>query len=129
MNICIPVIEDRGLASPVNPHFGSAPSFVVVNAESGSCRGIPNANQHHSHGACQPLRSLEGQGIDAVVVGGIGMGALMKLQAAGIRVFSSQLATVEETMAAFRTGSLPEVSPATACAHHGHGTHDHSHAK
>jgi predicted Fe-Mo cluster-binding NifX family protein len=126
VNICIPVIEDRGLKSPVNPHFGSAPAFVVVNAENGSCRAIPNANQHHSHGACQPLRSLEGQSIDAVVVGGIGMGALTKLQAAGIRVFSSQLATVEETVAAFRDGSLPEVSPATACAHHGHGTHDHS---
>jgi predicted Fe-Mo cluster-binding NifX family protein len=129
VNICIPVIGDQGLGSLVNPHFGSAPLFVVVNAESGICRAILNGNQHHGHGACQPLRSLAGESIDTVIVGGIGMGALTKLQAAGIRVFISQLATVEETVTAFRAGSLPEVSPATACAHHGHGEDGDDHAE
>jgi predicted Fe-Mo cluster-binding NifX family protein len=128
VNVCIPVIEDQGLKSRVNPHFGSAPLFVVVETESGTCRTIPNGNQHHEHGACQPLSALAGESIDSVIVGGIGMGAVQKLKAAGIRVFISRLETVDETLAAFKDGSLAEATPATACAHHGHGPHRHGHA-
>jgi predicted Fe-Mo cluster-binding NifX family protein len=122
VNVCIPVVEDQGLRSRVNPHFGSAPLFVVVETESGTCRAIPNRNRHHEHGACQPLRALDGESIDSVIVGGIGMGAIEKLRAAGIRIFVSPLETVEETLAAFRVGSLAEAAPATACAHDGHGS-------
>jgi predicted Fe-Mo cluster-binding NifX family protein len=121
VNVCIPVVEDQGLRSRVNPHFGSAPLFVVVDTESGICRAIRNGNQHHEHGGCQPLRALAGEGIDGVIVGGIGMGAVERLRAAGIRVFISRLETVEGTLAAFKDGSLAEATPATACAHHGHG--------
>jgi predicted Fe-Mo cluster-binding NifX family protein len=126
VNVCIPVIEDQGLKSRVNPHFGSAPLFVVVETESGTCRTIPNGNQHHGHGACQPLSALAGESIDSVIVGGIGMGAVQKLKAAGIRVFISRLETVDETLAAFKDGSLAEATPATACAHH--GPHGHGQA-
>jgi len=123
MNLCIPVTEDLGLQSPVSAHFGSAPVFLLVDTESGACRPLPNRNLLHEHGMCQPLRSLEGQRVDGVVVGGIGMGALRKLQAAGIDVFRSELPTVETTLAAFKAGSLRPVTPATACGHHGHGPH------
>ena len=121
MNICIPVTEDNGAASPVSPHFGSAPLFMIVDTDSGACRAVPNRNTHHGHGMCTPLASLAGESIDGMVVGGIGMGALAKLGAAGVRVFRSEHATVEDTVAAFRAGSLKTMSPDMACAHHGHG--------
>lgn len=121
MNLCIPVTEDKGLESPVSAHFGSAPIFLVVDTDSGSCRPLPNQNLHHAHGQCQPLLSLAGQQIDGVAVGGIGMGAMMKLRAGGVRVIISGEATVEGTIAAFKAGTLREATPATACAHHGHG--------
>jgi predicted Fe-Mo cluster-binding NifX family protein len=121
MNICIPVTEDNGTASPVSSHFGSAPLFMIVDTDTGACRAVPNRNAHHSHGMCMPLASLAGESIDGMVVGGIGMGALAKLGAAGVRVFRSEHATVEETMAAFRAGSLKTMSPDKACAHHRHG--------
>jgi predicted Fe-Mo cluster-binding NifX family protein len=125
MNICIPVTEDKGLESTVSGHFGSAPLFIVVNTESKACRALPNLTHSHGHGACQPLASLAGQAIDGVVVGGIGMGALAKLQAGGIRVYQANVATVGAALDAFEGGMLQEVTPATACAHHGHGAHDH----
>jgi predicted Fe-Mo cluster-binding NifX family protein len=128
MNICIPVNADRGLASPVCGHFGSAPLFLVVDTESGTCRAIPNRNLHHAHGMCQPLNSLQGEQLGAIVVGGIGMGALNKLQMAGLQVFQAQHGTVEETLAAFKAGTLPEMTPAFACAHHGH-QHQHRHGQ
>ncbi len=121
MKICIPVTEDKGTASPVSRHFGSAPLFLIVDTESGACRTVPNRNLHHSHGVCAPLSSLAGEGIDGMVVGGIGMGAMAKLGAAGLQVFLSEHATVEETLAAFRAGALKIMSPEMACGRHGHG--------
>ena len=126
MNICIPITRDNGIRSPVSLHFGSAPIFMVVDTESGSCRAITNRNLHHDHGMCQPLGQLAGESLDAMVVGGIGMGALGKLKAANIRVYFSEHATVEETIAAFKTGTLRGVTPATACAHHGNEPHGHA---
>jgi predicted Fe-Mo cluster-binding NifX family protein len=121
MNICIPIEEDRGLDSPVCAHFGSAPGFVIVDVDTGSCRAIANRNQHSGHGMCAPLASLAGESIDGMVVGGIGMGALGKLNAAGIEVFVSEHATVAETVAAFKAGTLRLMQPGMACSQHGHG--------
>ncbi len=121
MHICIPIVRDNGLQSPVNLHFGSAPIFMIVDTESGNTRSVPNRNEHHSHGNCQPLAQLAGEGVDVMVVGGIGPGALGKLQAADIRVFFSEHPTVEGAVAAFRSGILREVTPGDACAHHGPG--------
>ena len=121
MNICVPVKEDKGLQSPISLHFGSASLFVVFDTESGAVRALANRNHEHAHGMCQPLLSLEGEKIDGIVVGGIGMGALSKLQAAGIRVFLCGEGTVSDAVDAYRAGALQEASPATACQHHGGG--------
>lgn len=109
-------------------HFGSAPAFLIVDTDSRICRAVANTNQHHGHGMCAPLASLKGERIDAVVVGGIGAGALGKLAAAGIAVHLSEHPTVRETVDAVVAGSLPAMSPALACGQHGHGhAHDHGH--
>jgi len=121
MKVCIPVEEDRGLESPVCAHFGSAPFFLIVDSESGECRTRPNVNRHHGHGMCMPLSSLQGEQIDAVVVGGIGMGALAKLRNAGIEVFLSRHTTVSETISSLKAGALQKVDERQACAHHRHG--------
>jgi predicted Fe-Mo cluster-binding NifX family protein len=120
MNLCIPVTEDQGLSSPVSAHFGSAPVFLLVDTETGGTRGVANTNQHHAHGMCQPLAVLAGERFDALVTGGIGMGALQRLQAAGIRVYRAAQPTVAATLEALAAGELPEVTPAMACAGHGH---------
>jgi predicted Fe-Mo cluster-binding NifX family protein len=125
MNICVPATQDLGLKSPVSAHFGSAPLFIVVDTDTGVCQTIPNLNMHQGHGGCQPLRVLAGHAIDGIVVGGIGMGAMMKLRAAGIRVYMADQATVEEAVAACKAGTLQEADPAQACAHHGHGHDGH----
>lgn len=124
MQICIPVLEDRGLDSRVSSHFGSAPAFMIVDTDSGACRVIGNRNEHHAHGMCQPLAALAGEAVDGIIVGGIGMGALVKLQAAGITVFRATQPTVAETIAAFKDGLLEPVGQDGACASH-HGHHQH----
>jgi predicted Fe-Mo cluster-binding NifX family protein len=125
MHICIPVDEDQGLESRVCAHFGSAPTFMIVDTESGACRAIVNHNQHHGHGMCQPLAALRHEAIDGIVVGGIGRRALERLEGERVQVFQAEHATVGETLAALKAGSLRAVSMDAACGHH--GGHDHGH--
>jgi len=125
MILCIPVTQDLGLRSPLSRHFGSAPIFMSVDTASLACRAIPNRDRHHEHGQCQPLQALAGEPFEAVVVGGIGAGALRKLGSAGLRVFLSEDATIEAALASLQSGLLPEATPETACSHHGGGHHDH----
>lgn len=122
MKICFPVATDDGLASKVYNHFGSAQRFIVVDTETGATLSINNGDKQHVHGACSPLRALAGNPIDAVVVGGIGAGALTMLNRAQIRVFCSQAATVGENVELFKSGAFQEIAPQTCGGHsHGHG--------
>ncbi|MFA7329737.1 MAG: NifB/NifX family molybdenum-iron cluster-binding protein [Candidatus Delongbacteria bacterium] len=126
MILCIPIDADQALDSPVCSHFGSAPAFLFVTVENGACRAVVNGNQHHAHGMCMPLQALQGETFDALVVGGIGMGALGKLDAAGIRVYMSAHATAGEVLSAFQAGTLAPMLPGQACS--GHYAHGHSHS-
>jgi predicted Fe-Mo cluster-binding NifX family protein len=129
MKICFPVAEDKGLQSQVFGHFGSAPRFLVVDTASNQVSSIDNSDRVHQHGACNPIAALGGQQIDAVAVGGIGGGALFKLNQAGIRVFQAREGSVAENMTLFRNNGLPEFVPGNTCGGHGHnGGHGHGHS-
>ncbi|RPJ34269.1 MAG: diguanylate cyclase, partial [Deltaproteobacteria bacterium] len=75
MKVGFPVERDEGMESRVYGHFGSAPAFVVVDTNNNEIRAIQNQDLHHIHGACNPIRALDGQMLDSLVVGGIGGGA------------------------------------------------------
>lgn len=118
MKICFPVETLQGLDSRVYEHFGSAPGFVIVDTDASTVEEIRNGDQHHAHGMCQPLKALGGRMVDAVAVGGIGMGALMKLQSQGIRVFHAAPGTVGQNIGLVQERSLPEFDPGLTCAGH-----------
>ena len=120
MKICFPVTANQGLASSVFDHFGSAQRFILVDTETDAVVSIDNSDQQHSHGACNPLKALDGTQVDAIVVGGIGAGALSMLHRAGVKVYTSQAATVGENIALFKSGQFRELIPQT-CGGHGHG--------
>jgi predicted Fe-Mo cluster-binding NifX family protein len=118
MKICFPVQTDEGFESAVYNHFGSAPIFVVVDTDTNVLATINNRDQHHTHGACNPMKALDNQKVDAIVVGGIGAGALTRLNQMGIVVHRSQAATVRENMAMFTSKSLPELTLQGCCGGH-----------
>lgn len=121
MRVAFPVEEDRGMDSRVFGHFGSAPHFVIVGGEGETAETLENPDREHAQGQCQPLHALGGRAVDAVVVGGIGGGALHQLQGAGIRVYRAVEGTVRENLSLIRSGILPEFTPAQTCAGHGPG--------
>ena len=116
--MCIPIEEDRGIESIVCSHFGSAPAFLLYETEKDEIKVMDNQNLHHSHGACQPMIALKGEAIDAVIVGGIGRGAIDKLNAMGIKVYQSKEGTVKQNIDFFKKSALIELTPDNACVHH-----------
>lgn len=126
MKLCFPVQYDEGVESKVYNHFGSAPLFVLMDTESNAVTVISNGDQHHEHGRCNPLKALDNQQIDAVIVGGIGGGAFSRLNQAGIKVYRAQLPTIKENLALLQSGKLPEFTLQASsggngkgnCAHH-----------
>ncbi len=126
MKICFPVQVNEGLASDVYGHFGSAPMFVVVNTDTDEVTSISNSDHIHEHGSCNPIAGLGGQQVDAIVVGGIGRGALHKLNNSGLRVFQAQQGNIGKNMELFKADDLPEFMPGHSCGGHGHD-HECSH--
>jgi predicted Fe-Mo cluster-binding NifX family protein len=121
MKIAFPVEENNGLQSPVYGHFGSAPWFVLTDVPGGELEVVTNEDAQHEHGMCRPDLALGGRAVDAVVVGGIGAGALRKLQAQGVRVFRGVEGSVQENLDLLNAGRLPEFQFEMTCAGHGHG--------
>ena len=121
MKICFPVTENKGLESPVYGHFGSAPMFLLVDADQRSVAEVLNRDTNHQHGACSPLKALGGHKIDAVVVGGIGSGALYGLHQAGCKVYQATSGTVAANLGNFLQQKLAEMDPGQSCSgHHQH---------
>ncbi|HMK50735.1 MAG TPA: NifB/NifX family molybdenum-iron cluster-binding protein [Thermodesulfovibrionales bacterium] len=120
MKVCFPVEKADGMGSLVYGHFGSAPIFMVVETSTGSVSAISNSDQHHAHGACNPLKALNNEKVDAVVVGGIGVGALTKLNQLGIKVFQAKGRTIEENMKLLQSNTLPGFTAQHCCSGHSH---------
>jgi len=125
MKVGFAVQSDEGLESKVYNHFGSAPMFVVVETGAAKVETIHNQDLNHSHGACSPMKALGGQKIDALIVGGIGGGALMGLNAMGIKVYAAEAQTIRDNLELLIQNRLPELSMQNACQAHQGGCGPH----
>ena len=119
MKVGFAVQVNEGLESAVYGHFGSAPAFVIVDTDLKQISAVDNTNAHHVHGACNPIMALGGNSVDAMVVGGIGPGAIMKLNAMGVKVFRAGAATVNENISLLGENRLLEFSMNNSCKEHG----------
>ena len=118
MKVCFPVQINEGIESRVYNHFGSAPMFIVVDTNTHDVATVANRDEHHEHGACNPLRALGSHTVDAVIVGGIGGGALSRLNQSGIRVFRAGAASIRENLVLFLAMQLSEYTLEQCCGGH-----------
>jgi len=121
MKIAFPAQDNKGMESPVYGHFGTAPYFIVVDDETGKVEAISNRDLNHSQGQCQPMKALGMTKVDAIVVGGIGAGALNGLLAAGIKSYRAVEGTVADNLKLIKNGSLPQFTINQTCAGHSSG--------
>ncbi len=121
MKVCFPVEKNEGMNSMVYGHFGSAPAFVMVDTDEKGLTVVDNRDVNHVHGACNPIQAIGGQAVDAVVVGGIGAGAINGLNAKGIQVYRASVGTVGQNVELFKAGKLPMLTLQHACGGHSTG--------
>jgi predicted Fe-Mo cluster-binding NifX family protein len=62
--------------------------------------------------------ALDGKSVDAMVVGGIGSGAITKLNAMGVKVYAAAAPTVKENLKLLTQNKLEELSVHNACRAH-----------
>ena len=121
MKVCFAVQKDDGIESVVYGHFGSAPAFIIVDTEIDKAVTVNNRDLNHVHGACNPIQAIGGLKPDAVVVGGIGAGAITRLNAEGVKVYRAAAETVKQNLDLLKESKLPELSVQHACGGHTHG--------
>ena len=126
MKICFAVQRDDGIESVVFGHFGSAPAFIIMDTDDGEdATSVINRDRQHAHGACNPMQAIGGNNVDAVVVGGMGAGALMKLNSEGVKVFRAAAGSVRENLKLMTERKLPELTIDHTCAGHQGGCGHH----
>lgn len=111
-------------------HFGHSEFFKIYQAENGEIKsGEVISAEGFGHGALAGF--LKERGVEALVCGGIGGGAVSALAQAGIKVYAGASGSADDCVAALLSGTL-EFSGEANCSHHAHehgehGGHDCSH--
>ena len=106
----------KDLDSSIDPRFGRASYFVIVDAESGNVVNVIDnlAAQDAAQGAGINAATLvAGSGAQAVLTGQVGPKAFEVLQASGIRIISNVSGKVGEAIEQYRKGAIssPDEGP------------------
>ena len=105
-------------------HFGHTAQFKVYTAQDGKItQSQVITTGGTGHGALAGLLALEK--VEVLICGGIGGGARMALQEAGIRLYGGVSGDADEAVEKFLAGVL-DYDPNARCSHHDHQHHDHA---
>ena len=106
-----------GLDSQVDPRFGRAACFVLVDPETLECTSIENTGAAAGGGAgVNAAKTVIDAGAEAVLTGNCGPNAERALKAAGVKLFTGVTGTVTEAIEQYKAGKLvpasgPNVQP------------------
>ncbi len=111
--------QGKELDSPLDPRFGRAAGFMVVDSDTLEHTYVPNSqNLALAQGAgIQSAQCVANAGAGAVITGHVGPKAYMALDRGGINVYLQDGGTVREALEAFKAGRL---SPASGADRDGH---------
>lgn len=111
--------QGEQMQSPVDPRFGRAKWFIVVDTDTGSFEAMDNKkNFDAAQGAgIQAGRNAAELGVEAVVTGNVGPKAFATLKAAGIDVYVGAKETVQEALDNFMAGALEPAQDANVESH------------
>jgi len=114
-------ISSRGtdLNATVDPRFGRAACFLIVDTETNQVAVVDNAANVNAMQAAgvQTAQAVAAQGVRAVLSGHVGPKAFTALRAAGIDVYTGAAGTVREAVEAFRAGKLTAAAGADVQGH------------
>lgn len=104
-------------------HFGHTEQFKIYNVADGKILSSQVVDTNGSgHGALGGF--LADMGVDALICGGIGVGAQNALTEAGIRFYGGASGDADKAVEALLAGTLA-FDPNVHCDHHDHEGHEH----
>jgi len=107
------------LNAALDRRFGRAAAFLVYDTDSRTFDVVDNAqNLNAAQGAgIQAAQAVVNTGAKAVVTGNCGPKAFRVLEAAGIKVYNSNAASINEALVMYREGRLTEATAANVEGH------------
>jgi len=111
MKIAITAKGDE-LSKPVDPRFGRAEWFIIMDTENGTYEAISNqANKEAESGAgVQSAKDIVDHGVKVLITGHIGPKGFHALNAVGVQVVAGAEGTVRDAYEAYKAGELKLVS-------------------
>lgn len=110
------------LEAELDPRFGRAAFFVVVETDDMSFEAVENPNAALGGGAgIQSAQMMADRGVKTVLTGNCGPNAHQTLSAAGINVIVGCGGTVKETVERFKAGELKPTDRPSVGGHFGMG--------
>lgn len=108
------------LDSQVDPRFGRAAHFIIIDPESMDFHVVENQNTDAAGGAgIQSAKIVIDAETKAVLTGNCGPNAQRTLSAAGIKLYTGVTGTISEAIELFKTGSLVETIEPNVQSHFG----------
>jgi len=114
--------QGQTLDDAVDPRFGRAPYFLIIDADSLTCESMPNPNLELGGGAgIQSAQLMAERGVVAVLTGNCGPNAFRTFEAAGIQVITGVSGTAREAVQAYKSGRLSRADAPNVASHFGMG--------
>ncbi len=99
------------LRAQIDPRFGRAQYFIIVNPETMEFEAIENTGLNAAHGAgIQSAQLMSSKDVTAVITGSVGPNAFQTLTAAGIQIFQSPVGTVAQAIEAYKSSRLQPIT-------------------
>ena len=119
IRVAVPSEAPGGLTAACADHFGRCSHFTVADLVDGEITQTATVENlpHHEGGCMAPVVMLAQNGVQALIVNGIGGRPLMGCNQMGIAVFAGTGGDVAGSLRAFGEGSLAMVGPEGACRH------------
>ncbi len=119
MKLCIPTMDSGGLEDAVSDHFGRAPTFTIVDTDTGEVLVVKNRSEHMG-GLGKPPEHVAKTGAKVMICSGLGPRAIDMLVGFGIEVFVGASGTAREALEMWKEGKLTPANYDVACKEHYH---------
>ena len=111
------------LDASVDPRFGRASYFMIVDSETMAFEAVSNASAGAMSGAgIQAAQTIANKEVDILITGNVGPNAFQALASTGIRIFVGANGTVREVIEKYKNGELTETQAPTVGGHSGRVT-------
>jgi len=111
--------QGRQIAAQVDPRFGRAKYFLLVDTDTGECTAHDNAqNVQAVQGAgIQAARKVIELGAEALITGNVGPKALAALQGGNVPAHIGASGSVQDAVEQFKSGRLQSADRANVEGH------------